>query len=90
MVIVTRKMRGQAASIGGKDHLSHRLVTLGFNERTSAAVLCMAAIGSAFLATQLYKHNSISWLSLTVIYWLVLLIGIVWLVRKTPIATELN
>ena len=49
-VIITRKLRGQAASQGGRDHLSHRLVSLGFSERSSVAILWLLSIGGACVA----------------------------------------
>ncbi len=38
-VSVTRKLRGQPISQGGKDHISHRLVALGFSERKTVLIL---------------------------------------------------
>ncbi len=38
-VTFTRKLRGQPISQGGKDHMSHRLVALGFSERTTVLIL---------------------------------------------------
>ncbi len=40
LVTVIRILSGRKASIGGKDHASHRLVLMGFNERTAMLVLC--------------------------------------------------
>lgn len=54
MVTVTRKLRGQPASVGGSDHLSHRLVCLGFGERTAVAILWLAAGIGAFIAIVAY------------------------------------
>ena len=47
-VTVSRKLSSRPASLGGRDHTSHRLVALGFSERTAALVLyLLAAIGGA-------------------------------------------
>jgi UDP-GlcNAc:undecaprenyl-phosphate GlcNAc-1-phosphate transferase len=43
LVTVTRLLRGQAISQGGKDHSSHRLVVLGLSERQSVLLLYLMA-----------------------------------------------
>jgi UDP-GlcNAc:undecaprenyl-phosphate GlcNAc-1-phosphate transferase len=48
LVTLTRLLRGQAVSQGGRDHASHRLVTLGLSERQAVLLLyVMAAIAGA-------------------------------------------
>lgn len=39
LVTVTRKLRGQRVSQGGRDHSSHRLVALGISERRAVLIL---------------------------------------------------
>jgi len=39
LVSITRRMRGQSPFLGGKDHLSHRLVILGMTERQAVLFL---------------------------------------------------
>jgi UDP-GlcNAc:undecaprenyl-phosphate GlcNAc-1-phosphate transferase len=47
-VTVSRKLSGRAASTGGRDHTSHRLVALGYSERQAVLVLyALAAAGGA-------------------------------------------
>lgn len=43
LVTVTRLLRGQPVSQGGKDHTSHRLVILGLNERQTVLLLYLMA-----------------------------------------------
>lgn len=43
-VTVTRRLRGQSVSQGGKDHISHRLVKLGLSERRTVLVLYSVSI----------------------------------------------
>src|SRR5690242_6139713 len=46
LVTVLRKLSGRAASSGGRDHSSHRLVAIGLSERAAVIVLWMlAAVG---------------------------------------------
>jgi UDP-GlcNAc:undecaprenyl-phosphate GlcNAc-1-phosphate transferase len=48
LVMVTRILRGQPISQGGKDHTSHRLVSLGLTETKAVLLLyCMATISGA-------------------------------------------
>lgn len=49
-VTVLRKMAGRAASQGGRDHTSHRLVALGMSERRAVWMLYGFAAASGMLA----------------------------------------
>lgn len=59
LVTLTRLIEGRSPMMGGKDHTSHRLVSLGLSQR--AAVLALYAVCAAlgFAAVQL-SHASIS------------------------------
>ncbi|MEO6391945.1 MAG: glycosyl transferase [Pyrinomonadaceae bacterium] len=50
LVTVVRKLKGRAASQGGRDHTSHRLVGLGLSERTAVLMLYAFAVLSGALA----------------------------------------
>ena len=54
LVILTRQLSGRSAFVGGRDHLSHRLVALGTDDRAAVLVLyAVAAVGGfAALALQ--------------------------------------
>jgi UDP-GlcNAc:undecaprenyl-phosphate/decaprenyl-phosphate GlcNAc-1-phosphate transferase len=70
LVTLTRILRGQAISQGGRDHVSHRLVVLGLTEPQS--VLClytMAAIsgGTALWIEQLSYTSSVALLPLIIL-----------------------
>ena len=49
-VMILRKLSGRAASQGGRDHTSHRLVALGMSERHAVWMLYGLAALSGFLA----------------------------------------
>ncbi len=49
-VTILRKLSGRAASQGGRDHTSHRLVALGMSERRAVWMLYVLAGLSGFLA----------------------------------------
>ncbi|HEX8293570.1 MAG TPA: hypothetical protein VF570_17540 [Pyrinomonadaceae bacterium] len=50
LVTVVRKLSGRAASQGGRDHASHRLVALGLSERRAVWMLYAFAAASGLLA----------------------------------------
>jgi UDP-GlcNAc:undecaprenyl-phosphate GlcNAc-1-phosphate transferase len=43
-VLVLRRLAGRSATRGGTDHVSHRLVSLGFSERSAARVLYLLGL----------------------------------------------
>jgi UDP-GlcNAc:undecaprenyl-phosphate GlcNAc-1-phosphate transferase len=49
-VTVLRKLSGRSASVGGRDHTSHRLVALGLSERNAVLMLYGFAAASGVLA----------------------------------------
>ncbi len=54
LVTLMRTLAGRAVSEGGRDHTSHRLVLLGFSERT--AVLLLYAVSALFGVLTLLLH----------------------------------
>lgn len=60
LVTVARLLSGRSASVGGRDHSSHRLVAIGLSERAAVAVLwAMAALAGA--VGVLIRHSNESW-----------------------------
>jgi UDP-GlcNAc:undecaprenyl-phosphate GlcNAc-1-phosphate transferase len=57
-VTLMRKMAGRAASQGGRDHTSHRLVALGLSEKHAVWMLYALAVSAGLLAL-LARHASI-------------------------------
>jgi UDP-GlcNAc:undecaprenyl-phosphate GlcNAc-1-phosphate transferase len=57
-VTVLRKLSGRAASQGGRDHTSHRLVALGMSERRAVWMLYGLAALSGFLAIMVRSSKS--------------------------------
>lgn len=61
-VTLLRKLSGRAASQGGRDHTSHRLVALGLSERRAVWLLYGLATLAGFLAIQVRQralHESV-------------------------------
>lgn len=73
-VIITRMQRGQAVTQGGRDHLSHRLVSLGFTERTSVAILWSLSIYGAVVAHVIFRTGPVLWFPMLMI--LVVAVGL--------------
>ena len=56
-VLVLRRLAGRKASKGGTDHVSHRLASLGFSERSAVRILYLLGLvggGTAMLVTGRY------------------------------------
>ncbi len=66
-VTVLRKMHGRPASLGGKDHSSHRLVGLGFSERKAVLVLYILAFLGGIVGFSLSVSSAFS-IPLVVLY----------------------
>ncbi len=88
MVMVTRVQRGQPVSMGGRDHLSHRLVYCGFSERVSVAILWLVALLASWLALSSQALPSVVFVSLVALFVVSVGASIVWLVRATALAAQ--
>jgi UDP-GlcNAc:undecaprenyl-phosphate GlcNAc-1-phosphate transferase len=76
-VTILRKMRGQPASQGGRDHTSHRLVALGLGERSAVLLLYGLAVFSGGLAYLVRELSPAQSLGLIALFTLILaLIGV--------------
>jgi UDP-GlcNAc:undecaprenyl-phosphate GlcNAc-1-phosphate transferase len=49
-VLVLRRLAGRSATKGGTDHVSHRLVSLGFSERSAVRILYLFGLVGGFTA----------------------------------------
>jgi UDP-GlcNAc:undecaprenyl-phosphate/decaprenyl-phosphate GlcNAc-1-phosphate transferase len=52
-VLVLRRLAGRSATKGGTDHVSHRLVSLGFSERSAVRILYLLGLVSGSVAAAL-------------------------------------
>jgi UDP-GlcNAc:undecaprenyl-phosphate GlcNAc-1-phosphate transferase len=71
LVSITRKRRGQSPFQGGRDHLSHRLVTLGMSERQAVIFLYSVSfiLGMLFLIMR-----EVKFVPAVIIYFLIALV----------------
>ncbi len=83
MVMITRTLRGQPVSVGGKDHLSHRLVSIGFSEQSSVAFLWLIALIASALAIAIHQFNLVLWPVYLLVFFCMLVASIVCLVYRS-------
>jgi UDP-GlcNAc:undecaprenyl-phosphate GlcNAc-1-phosphate transferase len=58
-VLVLRRLAGRKASKGGTDHVSHRLVSLGFSERSAIRILYLLGLVGGLTAWGLQKWSAV-------------------------------
>jgi UDP-GlcNAc:undecaprenyl-phosphate GlcNAc-1-phosphate transferase len=58
-VLVLRRLAGRKASKGGTDHVSHRLVSLGFSERSAIRILYLFGLVGGVTAWSLQRFSAV-------------------------------
>lgn len=90
LVATTRIIRGQSPIKGGKDHTSHRLISLGFSERKTLFILFSMAILSGLVAA--FLESIRYWYSLVlvpvIVLFFVLLISFIGGIKITGESTR--
>jgi UDP-GlcNAc:undecaprenyl-phosphate/decaprenyl-phosphate GlcNAc-1-phosphate transferase len=77
IVTIVRLLSGRKASVGGKDHTSHRLVVMGFSEREAVLILYGVSLMAGITAFFVTKNDSFTAPAIVVPFTLtVLLVGI--------------
>ena len=56
-VLVLRRLAGRKATRGGTDHVSHRLVSLGFSERGTVGILYLLALSGGAIALTVAREG---------------------------------
>ncbi len=73
-VAVTRRLAGRSAMVGGRDHLSHRLVAFGVRERRAVlALYALSALGGAVAISLL--HLDFGYASILMAAYVIVLAG---------------
>jgi UDP-GlcNAc:undecaprenyl-phosphate GlcNAc-1-phosphate transferase len=80
-VSLMRKVSGRSISVGGKDHSSHRMVAIGFSEKTAVFLLYGFAAISGLLAMATTRFSLSVSLVLVVIYFLFIIFFWIYLAR---------
>ena len=74
-VSITRRLAGRSPLVGGRDHLSHRLVALGMDERRAVLGLYLLAALGGVIALAL-QHADFGWAAMLVASYMIILAGI--------------
>jgi len=78
VAVFSRLRRGISPFQGGKDHLSHRLIRLGFSRKLAAISLWMlsAFFGLfAVIISSVSEQHEVNFVMLSILFWLLLFIG---------------
>ena len=74
-VTVTRRLAGRSPMVGGRDHLSHRLVAIGIDERTAVLSLYgLAALGGGIALS--LQYTDFGYAAMPIALYLILLASI--------------
>ena len=78
VAVFSRLRRGISPFQGGKDHLSHRLIRLGFSRKQAAISLWMLSAFFGLLAviiSSVREQYEVNFVILSILFWLLLFIG---------------
>jgi UDP-GlcNAc:undecaprenyl-phosphate/decaprenyl-phosphate GlcNAc-1-phosphate transferase len=76
-VLVLRRLAGRKASKGGTDHVSHRLASLGFSERSAVRILYFVGLAGGFAAWLIGTPRGVEPMALVAVFAILLgLVGI--------------
>jgi UDP-N-acetylmuramyl pentapeptide phosphotransferase/UDP-N-acetylglucosamine-1-phosphate transferase len=76
-VLVLRRLAGRKASKGGTDHVSHRLASLGFSERSAVRILYLLGLAGGLAAWVIGTPRGVEPMALVAIFAILLgLVGI--------------
>jgi UDP-GlcNAc:undecaprenyl-phosphate GlcNAc-1-phosphate transferase len=74
-VSVTRRLAGRNPLVGGRDHLSHRLVAMGVDERRAVVGLYLLAAFGGVIALSL-QHADVAWSAILIAIYVIVLAGV--------------
>ena len=80
-VLVLRRLAGRKASKGGTDHVSHRLASLGFSERSAVRILYALGLAGGAVAWELTTGPGIEPMALVAIFAVLLILFGIFLAR---------
>jgi UDP-GlcNAc:undecaprenyl-phosphate GlcNAc-1-phosphate transferase len=80
-VLVLRRLAGLKATRGGTDHVSHRLVSLGFSERGTVGILYLLGLSGGAIAVTIQREGLQPMLPVAVLFGVALVLIGVYLAR---------
>jgi UDP-GlcNAc:undecaprenyl-phosphate GlcNAc-1-phosphate transferase len=87
-VLVLRRLAGRKATRGGTDHVSHRLVSLGFSERSAVRILYLLGIVGGTAAWLLMRDIGEPMLPLVAVFCVLLVLIGIYLARVPAYNSE--
>jgi UDP-GlcNAc:undecaprenyl-phosphate/decaprenyl-phosphate GlcNAc-1-phosphate transferase len=80
-VLVLRRLAGRSATRGGTDHVSHRLVSLGFSERSATRILYLLGLAGGLTAWVLVRWNTIEPMLVVAVFGVLVILTGIYLAR---------
>ena len=80
-VLVLRRLAGRKASKGGTDHVSHRLASLGFSQRSAVRILYALGLAGGVVAWELTTGPGIEPMALVAVFVVLLILFGIFLAR---------
>ncbi len=87
-VLVLRRLAGRKATRGGTDHVSHRLVSVGFSERATVGILYLLALSGGMIAVTIGREGLQPMLPVAVLFAVALVLMGVYLARVSAYDAE--
>src|SRR5688572_22140954 len=87
-VLVLRRLAGRKASKGGTDHVSHRLASLGFSERSAVRILYLFGLAGGFAAWVIGTPRGVEPMALVAVFAILLGLVGVYLARVPAYSAE--
>jgi UDP-GlcNAc:undecaprenyl-phosphate GlcNAc-1-phosphate transferase len=80
-VLVLRRLAGRQATKGGTDHVSHRLVSLGFSERSAVRIHLLLGLSGGLIALMIWREGLQPFMPAAALYGVALILLGVYLAR---------
>jgi UDP-GlcNAc:undecaprenyl-phosphate GlcNAc-1-phosphate transferase len=80
-VLVLRRLAGRSATRGGTDHVSHRLVSLGFSERSATRILYLLGLAGGLTAWVLVRWSTIEPMLVVAVFGVLVILTGIYLAR---------
>ena len=80
-VLVLRRLAGRSATRGGTDHVSHRLVSLGFSERSAVRILYLLGLIGGLTAWVLVRWNTVEPILVVALFGVLVILTGIYLAR---------
>ncbi len=80
-VLVLRRLAGRSATRGGTDHVSHRLVSLGFSERSAVRILYLLGLIGGLTAWVLVRWNTVEPMLVVALFGVLVILTGIYLAR---------